>query len=66
MKLLVEYYREFNREVVKEECLEMLGYMIEHGDSNVALYQQRKSGGPDTKELLEREAHKYDLYSIFD
>jgi hypothetical protein len=45
----------------------MLGYMVKHGDENLAVYEYRsKNSGELPYELKDREAHKYDLYSKFD
>jgi hypothetical protein len=43
----------------------MLYHFVRYGDENIALYKvtDRKNIPP---EILEREKHKYDLYSKFD
>lgn len=72
MKQLVQFYREFNKEVItstKEESLSMLGYVVAHGDENLALFEFKRKNGEksDVPENLKlREEHKYDLYSRFD
>jgi hypothetical protein len=46
----------------------MLDYLVKYGDSNLALYEFRlKNPNRDIPtDLLDRETHKYDLYSRFD
>ena len=45
MTNLVEYYRQFNKEMISkpEESLPMLYHVGRHGDENVALYEYRKT-----------------------
>ena len=70
MRLVVQYYREFNKEVIKapEAVLKMLDYIVKYGDSNLAIYdyRQKNLSSDLPNDLQEREAHKYDLYSRFD
>ena len=71
MSKLVMYYREFNKDVIpqSDQCISMLGYMVKHGDENLAVYEYRTknpAGTELTQDLKDREAHKYDLYAKFD
>eukprot|EP00347_Sterkiella_histriomuscorum_P024302 403331603 len=66
VKDLICYYQEFNSDPTS---LPMLQYISKFGDENLAVYNYKKSN-PGVKnlgqDLLNRESHKYDLYTRFD
>mmetsp|Transcript_25188 Transcript_25188/g.18976 ORF Transcript_25188/g.18976 Transcript_25188/m.18976 type:complete len:82 (-) Transcript_25188:727-972(-) len=63
---VLEYYKEFNRaqEYMNEGNLLMLEYFAKFGDENVKCFHFRQVHASKalSKELIEREQHKYDIY----
>ena len=51
MSKLVMYYREFNKDVIPQSdlCISMLGYMVKHGDENLAVYEYRTKNSAVTE-----------------
>ena len=43
MHQLVEYYKEFNKNVIQGESLLMLTHFVKFGDENITMYNYKKS-----------------------